>query len=663
MPNSDDDSVVIDDDNGVKAEATSLLEPEDETEDAVRIVCMGKTLIVSLEAKQAMGVAIDASSNRPTIFYRMDYVVKAACKTLSQDYLEHLMPQDAETMDDFDWSVVIVGFKSTYPKRTDPTDEEYAKVRSLYNLEKEEKDAQARKLGQPKSSVQSYITFKQRWRQMRSLFAVYRYMQPTTPLQQVYDYVVFRVKLKPSIDKIYEEAVNEDLHKFLKRRNSGDRKNQRQQEIQKDLDKAKADKLKAAAEAQKQEAAIEKAKQDLADLKNVPFEGTKRQAASARKAARTELRHAAKVAKASAKENKIREKALEKEEKQLAKLKEVVQDEPAANEEAQDPPKKKLKRNDTGLLDMAINPRKKVELEGDGWKPPTRKEDTTSIDFDPPGAKWKATSLEKLNLLLSIGRDLQAEGLMAQRVMFTNLMEHIDGTADLDFNARVFLFVVGLIVHRLSTFEGMVQVLQHLERNDMLTPAAVIEENEKEDSDTLETIIGNIDDDAKGSAVTILNVCQELVKAPYNGVVPSTADGLTAIGLTEEVSVPLMQRVFGCTGLHCGLHLRKLVVALDLIDWESAGVSSKLDIKMTKVPAAHVQRSLLTWIPQGERLVMFDTLEELAFVVGSSKKGFWGSYEKLSKKHVAKDKTLLINMATDIHRFYKAVKGGGKGKR
>ena len=146
---------------------------------------------------------------------------------------------------------------------------------------------------------------------------------------------------------------------------------------------------------------------------------------------------------------------------------------------------------------MAINSRKKVELEGDGWKWPTHKEETTSIDFDPPGAKWKATSLEKLNLLLSIGRDLQAEGLMAQRVMFTNLMEHIDGTADLDFNTRVFLFVVGLIVHRLSTFEGMVQVLQHLERNDMLTPAAVIEENAKEDSDTLETVIGNIDNDAK----------------------------------------------------------------------------------------------------------------------------------------------------------------------
>jgi len=117
-------------------------------------------------------------------------------------------------------------------------------------------------------------------------------------------------------------------------------------------------------------------------------------------------------------------------------------------------------------------------------------------------------------------------------------MEHVNGMANLDFNKRVFLFVVGLIVYRLSAFEGMVQVLRHLERNEMLTPAAVIEEEAKEDLETLATIIGNIDDEAKPTALTILNLCNELVKAPYNGVVPSTADGLTAIGFKEEVSAP-----------------------------------------------------------------------------------------------------------------------------
>jgi len=324
--------------HGVAAEATSLLEQEDETTDAVHIVCNGKPLIVSLDAKQAVGVAIAASSNRPTTFYRMDFVVRAACKTLNPEHLPHLMPQDEDTMDDFDWSEVIVGVKSTYPKHTDPTNDEHAQVRSLHDLEKEEKDAQARKLGRPKSSVQSHVTFKQRWSQLRSLFAVCCYMQLTTPLQQVYDFVVFRVKLKPSIDKIYEESVNEDLHKLLKRRNSRQRKNQRQQEIQKELDKAKADKLKAAAEAQRQEVAAERAKQEIAAPKNVPFEGTERQAALARKADRAELQHAVKAAKASVKENKIKEKALAKEEKQLARPKEVIRDEPAAEEEEQDPP-------------------------------------------------------------------------------------------------------------------------------------------------------------------------------------------------------------------------------------------------------------------------------------------------------------------------------------
>jgi len=92
-------------------------------------------------------------------------------------------------------------------------------------------------------------------------------------------------------------------------------------------------------------------------------------------------------------------------------------------------------------------------------------------------------------------------------------------------------------------------------------------------------------------------------------------------------------------------------------------VSSKLDIKMAKIPVSHVQQSLQTWIPQGEWLVMYDTSEELAFAIGSSKQGFWGRYEKLTKKHATKDQKLLMSMATDIVHFCKAVRGGGKGKR
>jgi len=290
-------------------------------------------------------------------------------------------------------------------------------------------------------------------------------------------------------------------------------------------------------------------------------------------------------------------------------------------------------------------------------------EETSSVDFKEPGGKWKESSLQKLNLLLSIGRDLQAEGLIPQRVTFSSLMEHVAGTEELEFGSRVFLFVLGVIVYQLSSFCGMVNILEHLERNEMLTPATIIEEEEKEDSNSLATIIGNIDDDARPMAATILNVCKELVKAPCNGAVPSTLDGLKAIGLTDDLSNTVLQCVFGSTGLHCGLNLRKLVVAADFFDWEHAGVASKLDIKLTKVPALHVQKSLLTWIPLGQRLVLQDTQEELAFVIGSNKQGFWGKYKKAAKRHDAADKKILMDMATDICCFYKAIKGGGKANR
>ena len=76
-------------------------------------------------------------------------------------------------------------------------------------------------------------------------------------------------------------------------------------------------------------------------------------------------------------------------------------------------------------------------------------------------------------------------------------MEHIEGTTTLEFNTRVFLYLIGLIVYRQSnSFEGMVNILLHFYHNDMLTPAAVIAEDEKEGS-LLATIIGDIDGDAQ----------------------------------------------------------------------------------------------------------------------------------------------------------------------
>ena len=646
------------DEDGVTAAAHSLLEMPADVTNAVSILCNGKRYTVSLEAKDAMSVAIDASSNRPTVWFRMDYVVKAACKILDIDYHEHLMPQEDEDLKAFDWSKVIVGVQSTYPKGIRPTKEEFALVSTVYELEKSEKDKKARSVGQPKSSVQSCITFKQRWQQLRDLMAVCRHLEPDDDLQMVYDFVMFRVKLKSSIKKIYEESVDVDLHKHLAKMNSGKRKAEREKKVQDELEQAKKAKQHAKQEAARLAQEGKAAKNRINAVNNKKFQGSRSQVAAKRKVERTQWKKAEQEANAEAREQKKRAKKIEKEEKQLEKQAAAIRDEPDAME---DPAKKKLKRNEVSLLEMTLTPRKKVELGGAAWKPPTRKDDVVAVEYDQPGAKWRDSNLHKLKLLMAISREMQSEGLIPQRVTFSGLMEHIEGTATLEFNTRVFLYLVGLIVYRRSTFEGMVNILLHFFNNEMLTPAAVIAEDEKEGS-SLATIIGDIDGDAQASAPTVLKMCKELVKDPYNGVIPSSPAALEAVGLHESVSTPLLQRVFGCTGLHCGLNLRKLVCAVDLYDWEAAGVLSKLDLKMTKVPAAHVQKSMLTWVPQGERLAMQDLLEELAFAIGSRKQGFWGQCERMAKRHTPKDKKILMDAATDIARFYKAVKSGGKAR-
>ena len=487
--------------------------------------------------------------------------------------------------------------------------------------------------------------------------AVYRHLRPGDDLQMVYDYVMYRVKLKSSIEKIYEESVDVDLHKHLAKMNSGKRKAEREKKVQDELEQAKKDKQHAKQEAARLAKAGKAAKGRINAVNNKNFQGTRAQVAAKRKVEKTQWKKAEQQANAEAREQKKRAKQIEKEEKQLEKQVAAIREEPEATE---DPAKKKLKRNEVSLLEMTLTPRKKVELEGAAWKPPTRKDDVVAVECDQPGAKWRDSNLHKLKLLMAISREMQSEGLIPQRVTFSGLMEYIEGTTTLEFNTRVFLYLIGLIVYRQSnSFEGMVNILLHFYHNDMLTPAAVIAEDEKEGS-SLATIIGDIDGDAQASAPTVLKMCKELVKDPYNGVIPSSPAALEAVGLHESVSTPLLQRVFGCTGLHCGLNLRKLVCAIDLYDWEAAGVLSKLDLKMTKVPAAHVQKSVLTWVPQGERLAMQDLLEELAFAIGSRKQGFWGQYERMAKRHTPKDKKILMDAATDIVHFYKAVRSGGK---
>lgn len=82
-----------------------------------------------------------------------------------------------------------------------------------------------------------------------------------------------------------------------------------------------------------------------------------------------------------------------------------------------------------------------------------------------------------------------------------------------------------------------------------------------------------------------------------NGVVPSTKRGLKAMGIDDYVSTILLQEAF-CefTGPAISLSARKILVAIDMVDWEEFA-PDKSDINMKHVTDELVQRSLMTWLP------------------------------------------------------------------
>jgi hypothetical protein len=231
----------------VSAFATSLVPLSDPTEAAIKVHYGSETFIVTRSAKDAMSEAVDALKNKPTLFFRMAYVMCAVSKILGLETLEYTMPQSQEELNAFNWNEVIPGRAETYPKSLTPTNEDYQKVKTVHELVKKEKDEAARKLQYGKSGVQSYITMRQRWREWQEIHAIYRYMNKSDTLQMVADRVKFRLKLCTSWDAMQTEIAT-DVEKHIAKLKK-DRKKQEQAEEVKEQIKV----VKAAEEAEKQQ--------------------------------------------------------------------------------------------------------------------------------------------------------------------------------------------------------------------------------------------------------------------------------------------------------------------------------------------------------------------------------------------------------------------------
>jgi len=178
----------------------------------------------------------------------------------------------------------------------------------------------------------------------------------------------------------------------------------------------------------------------------------------------------------------------------------------------------------------------------------------------------------------------------------------------------------------------------------------------------VQAVVSEVDTTGK-IAKAIHDVSTNLSVEKFGGIVPCDASELKELKIDETVMGLLLNHVFGETDLVIGLNTRKLMVALDLFDWEESGAEERVDVKMAKVPHNYVRASLLTWIPQGETRHFQELMEQLSSAIGDCKSGFWGSLIKSLKKHFApKEKDLLQKMAEKVSQFHKATRVGAAKK-
>ena len=112
-------------------------------------------------------------------------------------------------------------------------------------------------------------------------------------------------------------------------------------------------------------------------------------------------------------------------------------------------PRKKCKKNDCALLDTALTPREKAESLGTAWAPPTLVETTgRRVAYSPPGESWKQESTKKLFLLGQLRSLLTAAGLLEPPMTFNRVMAIVGADDGFDFNGRVFIYLVALIIKK-----------------------------------------------------------------------------------------------------------------------------------------------------------------------------------------------------------------------
>jgi hypothetical protein len=237
----------------------------------------------------------------------------------------------------------------------------------------------------------------------------------------------------------------------------------------------------------------------------------------------------------------------------------------------------------------------------------------------------------------------------------------IDDTEDgsVDFHDRAFVYFCGLNLQKYTWVSNSMLLLEKLLEEGLCTPEDYAAEGNLE---AAKNIIPDIEAAVVPAVETIVAISKKLC-ADYDSKLPVTRSELLDIGIDEVVVSNMMRDVYGSSEIFASLSVRKVVVALDMVDWEDSGATTKLSVKMTDFKANKVKASLNTWLKRGERMAFLKAADSLGRALAeiSRENLFWGPFRRTLNKHFnAKEKKSLEDIVNKLNQFIKATKRGGK---
>ena len=425
-----------------EVDVTMAMEEPNDDDIAMEVECGEETLNVTYRSMKHLEMAMDASANQPTYFFKCKYVIDSVCSILEEEALDYLFPGKGEQADqaaEFDWNGVQAGRKETYPPSRQPSEEEFATVRTIYNVIKDKKDDRARANGMPNSGIQKYKTFKAKWSSIRAWGAIYDELMKESSQQMKMDKMTADLKLCRS-EKHIDEKISTEIMRHVSYLKRQAMKKRKQDDIAKEIADLESMKVNADKEVEK----VQKKMQVVADKKVKAVDRLTRSGDAVNNALAA-IRREEKETKNTRKDAIKAQKSVVRELKNAQKQRNVIEKAAAVPETKK---KKTALRNDLTLVNEITSPRQKVELDGIHWQPPIRGNNNV---FEAPGEDWKKASIEKVKLLVSLHRHLMDSEAIERTLTFQTTMEYcgLDNRNDYEyaFADRVYIHLVALYLY------------------------------------------------------------------------------------------------------------------------------------------------------------------------------------------------------------------------